>query len=87
MKVKFEGNVYQVVITEHAKDRMLLRGVTENDVLVILKSGKKVNKNMPHKFWIYKKMNRRSDNLICLSISLESPFLIVITTLVNWRPI
>ncbi len=87
MKVTFEGDIYQVVITEHAKDRMLLRGVTENDVLSILNTGKKVNKNMSHKFWVYKKMSNRQDNLVCLSISLESPFLIVITTLVNWRPI
>ena len=87
MKVNFENEIYQLVITDHARDRMVLRNISENEISLILSKGKKVLKNKKNHFWVYKNFSQRADNLICLSVSIESPYLIVITTLVNWRPV
>lgn len=87
MKVKFDGEIYQVVFTDHARERMTLRLISEDLVYFVLTKGKKIRKEKPNQFWIFKSIPKRQDNFICLSVSLENPFLIVITTLVNWRPL
>jgi hypothetical protein len=87
MKVKFQGEVYQIVITDHAEVRMKQRGVSLEEISIIINSGKIINKEIPNKYWVYKRFLNRTDNLICLSISIENPYLIVISTLVNWRPL
>jgi type I restriction-modification system DNA methylase subunit len=38
-----------------------------------------------HKFWIYKPIKNRDDNLSALSVDASKNKLIVITLLVNWR--
>jgi hypothetical protein len=38
------------------------------------------------KFWVFKDLPGRKDNVISVSIAIEKPHLIVITTMVNWRP-
>lgn len=86
MKVKFNNEIYQLVITDHAQERMSTRRVSINDIVEILNNGKIIKKERPNCYWVYKKFQKRKDNLVCLSISIESPFLIVITTLINWRP-
>lgn len=86
MKVEFRGEVYQLVVTDHAQARMDLRGVTVAEVAEILETGKLKSKDKPNAFWVYKSMYGRKDNMICLSVSIEDPFLIVVTALVNWRP-
>jgi hypothetical protein len=86
MKVRFREEFYQLVVTDHAKERMLSRGITEEALGDILKTGSVKLRDKPNHFWVYKMLRDRKDNFICLSVSLEAPFLIVITTLVNWRP-
>lgn len=86
MKIEFEGSLYQLVITDHAKVRMQLRSISEDDVVRVLTTGKKIRKESEFKYWVYKKLPGRKDNNICLSISIENPFLIVITALIKWRP-
>jgi hypothetical protein len=86
MKAHFQGSSYEVVFTEHAKLQMSLRSLTEEDVLRIIETGHVKAKATKDKFWVYKGLPGRKDNLISVSISIEAPHLIVITTMVNWRP-
>lgn len=86
MKVRFLNRIYTVVFTEHAIEQMRLRGISNEDVIRIIESGTSKPKEMKGKYWVYKSLGGRKDNLICISISIEPPNLIVITTLVNWSP-
>jgi hypothetical protein len=65
---------------------MLERRVNEHEVIEIIEQGKSKSKGIAQKYWVYKRVANRGDNNICLSISIEVPHLIVITTLVNWSP-
>jgi hypothetical protein len=86
MKVRFQRSVYEVIFTEHSKLQMSLRELTESEVLDVIGTGEVKPKTTPGKYWIYKELLGRKDNLISVSISIEKPHLIVITTMVNWRP-
>ncbi len=81
MKLRFQDDIYQLVITDHAEERMRSRGVTLEDLVKV-----KPKEKLFH-YWVYKSFKNRIDNLVCFSVVLEKPFLIVITTLVNWRPL
>lgn len=85
MRIAFKGKSYEVIFTEHARAQMSLREISEDEALAVIKTGEAKAK-AEKKFWVFKKMRGRNDNLICLSISLEDPNLIVITAMVNWRP-
>ncbi len=87
MRVSFRSKSYDVVFTEHAKLQMELRELTEATVLVVIETGEVKPKTVKNKFWVYKKLRGRRDNLISVSISIETPRLIVITTMVNWSPV
>lgn len=86
MTVTFQGKQYDVVITDHARLQMSLRGLTEQDVLNVIETGRVITRDSSNKFWVFRELKERKDNLISVSISVESPKLIVITTMVNWRP-
>jgi hypothetical protein len=86
MKVEFQDEIYELVITDHAQNRMIGRGITIEQVIDILKTGKALEKDKKNKFWVFKNIKGRKDNYICLSVALETPFLVVVTTLINWRP-
>jgi hypothetical protein len=86
MKAVFRKSSYEVVFTDHAKLQMLLRELSEADVLHVIETGEARAKNIKNKFWVYKELKGRKDNLVSVSISIEDPHLIVITTMVNWRP-
>jgi hypothetical protein len=66
--------------------RMIERQISENEVVEVIEHGKTKSKGISHKYWVYGKVATRRDNYICVSISVEDPHLIVITTLVNWSP-
>ncbi len=87
MRVSFRGKFYDVVFTEHAKLQMELRELTEVIVLSVIETGGIKPKSVKNKFWVYKNLRGRRDNLISVSISIEAPRLIVITTMVKWSPI
>jgi len=87
MRGKFRGKSYEVVFTEHAKLQMELRELEETSVLEVIETGEIKPKNVKNKFWVYKSLLGRRDNLISVSVSIETPRLIVITTLVNWSPV
>lgn len=86
MKIQFRGEMYQLVFTDHAELRMKQRAVSIDEAVDVLASGKIKPKDKENAFWVYKSLRGRKDNLVCFSVSLEDPFLIVITTLVKWRP-
>jgi hypothetical protein len=86
LRVTFQTVRYNLVITEHAAGRMLLRGVSETQVIEVIESGSVTRKEKPGKFWVAKAIGGRRDNLVALSISIESPNLVVITAMVNWEP-
>lgn len=85
-EVNFQGASYKLIITKHALERMEERKITQRLIIEIIETGKAVEKNKKGKWWIYKKIKLRKDNNICLSVTIESPYLILITTLINWRP-
>lgn len=86
MRVSFRGKTYEVVFTEHAKTQMALRSLEEAVVLDVISTGEVKNKPEKNKFWVFKRVPGRTDNLVSVSISIESPRLIVITTMINWSP-
>ncbi len=85
-EVKFRGIKYKLILTKHALERMKEREVSRSLVIEILQTGKAIEKKKNGKWWIYKKVKLRKDNDVCLSVTIESPHLILITALVNWRP-
>jgi hypothetical protein len=86
MKIRFQGSIYEVVFTTHAKLQMDLRGLNESEVLEVIKTGKVKPKATEGRFWVFKELEGRKDNLVSVSVALEEPNLIVITTMINWRP-
>ncbi len=86
MKVRFQTRHYSLVLTDHAREQMELRGISQEEVVYVIENGKVKPKESKGRYWVFLSLKARNDNLICASISLESPNLIVITTLVNWSP-
>jgi hypothetical protein len=84
--VVFLGKKYKLVVTEHARLQMQLRDIPPQLLKEVIELGEVKEKDVSGKYWIYKKVKGRKDNLICASVSVEKPRLIVITTLINWRP-
>ena len=66
--------------------QMELRSLDQATVLEVIETGEVKAKESKNKFWVYKEILGRKDNLISVSISIEDPHLIVITTMINWRP-
>lgn len=62
------------------------RDIKESTLIEIIESGKVKQKGGKKKFWVYKSFPKRNNNSICASVTIEAPNLIVITTLINWRP-
>jgi hypothetical protein len=85
MTILFQDKKLNLIITNHALQRMKERDITKELVLDVLKSGS-IKQKDTDKYWIYKKVHGRTDNLICLAIKIEKSDLIVITTLINWEP-
>lgn len=85
-EVKYKGRIYRLIFTQHALERMDERRIKKSEVFEIIEKGKSKKKAREGKWWVYKKMKKRNDNYVCLSVSLEDPNLIIITALVNWSP-
>lgn len=85
--VTFRGAQYSLILTGHAKIRMVMRGIAEDLVKQVIENG--TAKSKPQQagaYWVFLEIQGRSDNLICVSLVLESKLVIVKTVLVNWRP-
>lgn len=66
---------------------MELRALSENEVIEVIEQGDVRAKDKENKYWVYMKLPYRKDNMISISLSIETPHLIVITTMINWRPL
>ena len=86
MRISFRAKSYDVVFTDHSKQQMALRKLEESVIVDIVQTGEVKARDAENKFWVFKKIPGREDNLISVSVSLEAPRLIIITTIVNWRP-
>lgn len=85
MTILFQNQKLNLIITTHALQRMKERDITKELVLEVLESGT-VKQKDEERFWVYKNIRSRTDNLICLAVKFERTDLIVITTLINWKP-
>ena len=65
---------------------MDLREIDESMVIDVIETGQIKVKPKKNKFWVYKNGRGRRDNLVSVSISIETPRLIAITTMMNWSP-
>jgi hypothetical protein len=86
MEVVFLKRKFKFVMTEHVRQRMVLREISLNMLVDVIECGIVMKKSEENKYWVYKSVSSRSDNAVCLSIAVEGPTLVVITALVNWRP-
>ena len=86
MNARFLNKSYRLIFTEHALIQMSLRDLDQEAIKNVIETGKRKSKEKKRKYWVFKELKGRADNLISVSISIESPNLIVITTMVNWRP-
>ena len=85
-RIRFRRRTYNFIITEHAKARMKKRGIDDLTLQEVIEMGAVKTKTRKNRFWAFKKVRGREDNLVCASLSTEKNNLIVITTLINWRP-
>lgn len=83
--VQFRSNWYSLIFTDHAMIRMEMREINIQNVVEVIETGIIKQKEVDHKFWVYKNFKNRKDNLISVSLAIEGENLIVITVLVNWR--
>jgi hypothetical protein len=87
MTAIFRGNTYTIQITDHARTRMVERGVSDSLLVTILETGELSPKpQQDNAFWAFADVSGRSDNLVCISLVIESKNLVIKTVLINWRP-
>lgn len=65
----------EVYFTRHARERMVQRRISENEMIDILETGEIRYKDSV-RLWIAKHMPERKDNLICAAIALEDRLIV-----------
>ena len=74
----------RVVLTEHAKARMLERDLSTASVLDIIDTGTQKDAGGTH-YWLYKHFPDRQDNLLCVAVVIDN-VLVVKTVMHHWEP-
>ena len=74
----------QVVLTEHARQRMIERSISLDQVLEIIDSGTLKEAGGQH-YWLYKHLPDRADNLLCVAAVIDNVF-VVKTIMHHWEP-
>ena len=74
----------QVVLTEHARQRMVDRTISLDQVLEIIDSGTVKEAGGLH-YWLYKHLPDRTDNLLCVAAVIDNVF-VVKTIMHHWEP-
>jgi hypothetical protein len=69
-----------VVLTQHAKMRMAQRGISMDQLLVVVDTGDTRFKDETH-LWAYKNLPDRTDNLVCAVLVLED--VVVVKTVMH----
>ena len=73
----------KIVITQHAQERMLERGISDTELLDVIETGT-IRQKDEKRMWIYKAVEKRVDNLICAAV-MEEDRLVVKTVMINWQ--
>ena len=88
ISAKFNNGIYPLEITAHAQARMLERQVSVELLVFIVETGEmKVKPQQVNAFWVFAEIPGRVDNLVCVSLVIESTNLVIKTVLINWRPL
>ncbi len=74
----------QVILTEHATQRMAERQISLEQVLEIIDSGTVKEAGGLH-YWLYKHLPDRTDNLLCVAAVIDNVF-VVKTIMHHWEP-
>ena len=74
----------QVVLTEHAKLRMVERSIDASLVLEIIDTGTLKDAGNAH-YWLFKHFDDRADNLLCVAAVIENA-VVVKTIMHHWEP-
>ena len=74
----------RVVLTEHAKARMVERDLSTASVLDIVDTGIQKDAGGTH-YWLYKHVPDRQDNLLCVAVVIDN-VLVVKTVMHHWEP-
>ena len=72
-----------VVLTEHARQRMAKRNISDALLLDIIDTGTVQDAGQGH-FWLYKEVPGRSDNLLCAAVVMENA-VVVKTVMHHWE--
>ena len=75
----------QVILTEHATQRMAERQISLEQVLEIIDSGTVKEAGGLH-YWLYKHLPDRTDNLLCVAAVIDNVF-VVKTIMHHWEPL
>lgn len=85
--VTFQGELLELEVTDHVKERMVEREITEAMLIQTIQHGElKAKPGRVNKFWVWMEFTGREDNCICFSLVVERPKLVLITAMTNWRP-
>lgn len=71
-----------VILTNHARERMAERGIDEATLLDVVETGEISRIDKQHLF-VFKQIEDRRDNLVCAA-AVEETQLVIKTVLVNW---
>ena len=74
----------QVILTEHATQRMAERQISFEQVLEIIDNGTVKEAGGLH-YWLYKHLPDRTDNLLCVAAVIDNVF-VVKTIMHHWEP-
>lgn len=72
-----------VVVTNHARARMVERNVDDMTLLDVIETGR-AQRVDEQRLFLYKRIGGRRDNLVCAA-AVEEMRLVVKTVMVNWR--
>ena len=74
----------RVVLTEHAKTRMVERDLSAALILDIIDNGMQRDAGGTY-YWLYKYYPERQDNLLCVAVVIDN-VLVVKTVMHHWEP-
>lgn len=72
-----------IVVTAHARERMVIRRIDEPLLLDIIDSGVDKSAGGRH-HWVYKRVPDRDDNLLCVAALIDTAF-VVKTIMHHWE--
>lgn len=76
MKIMFSIRFQrQIIVTRHARDRMVERNISDEILLEVIDSGETRYRDPTH-LWAFKDFPERQDNLLCTVLVLEDAVIV-----------